>query len=297
MALPCTNLNLNLYRVFYTVAKTKSFSESSRTLHISQPAISKHIQNLEYELKTLLFYRTNRGIELTKEAKDLLVYVEKAYNYLMLGERELQANQELNKGKITISSSAYISIYYLDKYLKKYIAIHPDTSIKILNNHHLNSQELLYQHNIDFLFSPLEIKDSKEYKSILIEQDEFCFAYNKKYDLKEITTLEELSKYPLLLPSSNTISRQNLNQILTTKNLNITPIVELEDNQILLDYIKEGIGIGYIEKSMIKDNPDLEIVPLEEELPKENIYLTYNETSLSSSGREFINMINTKATN
>ena len=268
MALPCTNLNLNLYRVFYTVAKTKSFSESSRTLHISQPAISKHIQNLEYELKTLLFYRTNRGIELTKEAKDLLVYVEKAYNYLMLGERELQANQELNKGKITISSSAYISIYYLDKYLKKYIAIHPDTSIKILNNHHLNSQELLSQHNIDFLFSPLEIKDSKEYKSILIEQDEFCFAYNK-----------------------------NLNQILTTKNLNITPIVELEDNQILLDYIKEGIGIGYIEKSMIKDNPDLEIVPLEEELPKENIYLTYNETSLSSSGREFINMINTKATN
>lgn len=297
MALPCTNLNLNLYRVFYTVAKTKSFSESSRTLHISQPAISKHIQNLEYELKTLLFYRTNRGIELTKEAKDLLVYVEKAYNYLMLGERELQANQELNKGKITISSSAYISIYYLDKYLKKYIAIHPDTSIKILNNHHLNSQELLSQHNIDFLFSPLEIKDSKEYKSILIEQDEFCFAYNKKYDLKEITTLEELSKYPLLLPSSNTISRQNLNQILTTKSLNITPIVELEDNQILLDYIKEGIGIGYIEKSMIKDNPDLEIVPLEEELPKENIYLTYNETSLSSSGREFINMINTKATN
>lgn len=297
MALPCTNLNLNLYRVFYTVAKTKSFSESSRTLHISQPAISKHIQNLEYELKTLLFYRTNRGIELTKEAKDLLVYVEKAYNYLMLGERELQANQELNKGKITISSSAYISIYYLDKYLKKYIAIHPDTSIKILNNHHLNSQELLSQHNIDFLFSPLEIKDSKEYKSILIEQDEFCFAYNKKYDLKEITTLEELSKYPLLLPSSNTISRQNLNQILTTKNLKITPIVELEDNQILLDYIKEGIGIGYIEKSMIKDNPDLEIVPLEEELPKENIYLTYNETSLSSSGREFINMINTKATN
>ena len=235
MALPCTNLNLNLYRVFYTVAKTKSFSESSRTLHISQPAISKHIQNLEYELKTLLFYRTNRGIELTKEAKDLLVYVEKAYNYLMLGERELQANQELKKRKITISSSAYISIYYLDKYLKKYIAIHPDTSIKILNNHHLNSQELLSQHNIDFLFSPLEIKDSKEYKSILIEQDEFCFAYNKKYDLKEITTLEELSKYPLLLPSSNTISRQNLNQILTTKNLNITPIVELEDNQILLD--------------------------------------------------------------
>ena len=72
MALPCNNMNLNLYRVFYTVAKTKSFSESSRTLHISQPAISKHIQNLEYELNTLLFYRTNRGIELTDEQVESL---------------------------------------------------------------------------------------------------------------------------------------------------------------------------------------------------------------------------------
>ena len=88
MALPCNNLNLNLYRVFYTVAKTKSFSESATVLHISQPAISKHIQNLEYELNTVLFYRNNRGIELTPEAKSLLTYVEKAYNFLMLGTRK-----------------------------------------------------------------------------------------------------------------------------------------------------------------------------------------------------------------
>ena len=95
MSLPCNNVNLNLYRVFYTVAKTKSFSESSRVLHISQPAISKHIQNLEYELNTLLFYRNNRGIELTQEAKELLNFVEKAYNFLMLGEKSLQESKEL----------------------------------------------------------------------------------------------------------------------------------------------------------------------------------------------------------
>ena len=88
MSLPCENLNLNLYRVFYVVAKTKSFSESSKLLHISQPAISKHIQNLEYELNTLLFFRTNRGIELTPEAKNLVTYVEKAYNYLKTYPKE-----------------------------------------------------------------------------------------------------------------------------------------------------------------------------------------------------------------
>ena len=117
MALPSNNINLNLYRIFYTVAKTKSFSESSRTLHISQPAISKHIQNLEYELDTLLFYRTNRGIELTPEAVNLLAYVEKAYNYLILGERELEESKELTKGKISIGVPTIIGSYYINAYL------------------------------------------------------------------------------------------------------------------------------------------------------------------------------------
>ena len=148
MALPCNNLNLNLYRVFYTVAKTKSFSESSRVLHISQPAISKHIQNLEYELNTLLFYRTNRGIELTPEAKSLLVYVEKASNFLMLGEKQLQESKELMKGKISIGVPTFISIYFLNDYVKKFMGEHPNIVIKMTNNENEKLFELMHQHTL-----------------------------------------------------------------------------------------------------------------------------------------------------
>ena len=121
MALPCQNLNLNLYRIFYIVAKTKSFSESAKILHISQPAISKHIQNLESELNTLLFYRTNRGIEITPEAKSLYEYVEKSYNFLMLGEKQLNESKELMHGKISMGASTTISNYYINKSIKKFM--------------------------------------------------------------------------------------------------------------------------------------------------------------------------------
>ena len=67
--------------------------------------------------------------------------------------------------------------------------------------------------------------------------------------------------------------------------------MELEDSQLILEYIKEGIGIGYIEKSIVLEDSDLEIVPLEETLPTETIYLIYNETTISSTAREFITMI------
>lgn len=292
MALPCNNMNLNLYRVFYTVAKTKSFSESSRTLHISQPAISKHIQNLEYELNTLLFYRTNRGIELTPEAKALLVYVEKAYNYLMLGERELQEGKELTKGTVSIGTSAHLSIYYLNKYIKDFMKSHPNIVINISNHNDVILFELLQQHNLDLLVTTGEFQSNKDLKSIELAKTQYCFAYDKtKLELAEIKTLEDIFKNPVLLPTKNSKQRTELEKILSSKSIMSNPIMELESSETMLNYIKEGLGIGYIQKNIAEQNDSLEIINIEDQLPEETITLIYNDESLTTSSREFINTI------
>lgn len=292
MPLPCKNMNLNLYRVFYTVAKTKSFSESSRTLHISQPAISKHIQNLEYELNTLLFYRTNRGIELTPEATALLVYVEKAYNYLMLGERELQEGKELTKGKVSIGVPPYISIYYLNDYIKKFMQKFPNIVLNISNHDEILLFELLSQHNLDLLIIPGEFKSNKELTAVELAKNPYCFAYNKnKMNIDNIKNIEEVFNFPTLLPSKNSKTRNNLEKILSSKNIISTPILELENSEVMLNYIKEGLGIGYIQKKLVLESPDIEVIELETQLPEEIITLIYNEETLTNSSREFINLI------
>lgn len=290
MALPCNNMNLNLYRVFYTVAKTKSFSESSRVLHISQPAISKHIQNLEYELNTLLFYRTNRGIELTPEATSLLQYVEKAYNYLMLGERELQEGKELTKGKISIGIQPYISNYYFLNQIKQFMQDHPNIIINLSNHDELLLFELLHQHNLDFLIISGEYQDNKELKAKVMLKEDYCFAYQKDAFSLSDTTLLELFTKPLLLPAKTSKSRIALEKILSNKNIIANPIMELETTEIMLKYIKEGLGIGYIQRK-IAEQEKLEIVSLDEPLPQETITLIYNEETLTSSSKEFINKL------
>ena len=287
MALPCNNMNLNLYRVFYTVAKTKSFSESSRVLHISQPAISKHIQNLEYELNTLLFYRTNRGIELTPEASALLVYVEKAYNYLMLGERELQEGKELTKGKVSIGIQPYINNYYFVNQIKQFMQEHPNITINLSNHDEVLLFELLQQHNLDLLIIPGEYPDNKELKTEELLKVEYCFAYQKDSFVLSKTTLEDLISKPLLLPAKTSKSRINLEKILSTKSLIATPVMELETTEMMLKYIKEGLGIGYIQRK-IAEQENLEIVSLEDSLPTETITLIYNDGTLTSSSKEFI---------
>lgn len=290
MALPCNNMNLNLYRVFYTVAKTKSFSESSRVLHISQPAISKHIQNLEYELNTLLFYRTNRGIELTPEATALLVYVEKAYNYLMLGERELQEGKELTKGKVSIGIQPYLSIYYLNDQIKSFMKTHPNITINMSNHDELVLFELLQQHTLDLLIMPGEYKSTKDLKALELFKVEYCFAYTQNKFNIEKATLDTLSKEPLLLPVKNSKSRTALEKVLSTQSIIVNPTMELETSEMMLNYIKEGIGIGYIPKRIaIQEN--LTIIELEEKLPETPITLIYSDETLTNSSKEFIEEI------
>ncbi len=295
MALPCNNLNLNLYRVFYVVAKTKSFSESSRTLHISQPAISKHIQNLEYELNTLLFYRTNRGIDLTPEAKALFNYVEKAYNFLMLGEKELQEGKELMKGKISIGVPTFISIYYLSDYVKKFMQEHPNIVIKMTNRENDALFDLFYQHTLDLLIIPGSssyIKANKDLKAIEIARDKYCFVYNKeKMENPNVSNLEELSAKPLLLPVKTTDQRKQIEECFSRKGLTTDPIMELENHEMMLNYVKAGMGIGYMLESVAKTEPSLQIIDLVEELPHESITIVYNETTLTNSSKEFINVI------
>lgn len=80
------NIDLNLYKIFYTVAESKSFSKAAEKLFISQPAISYNIKSLEKNLKVKLFFRTSKGVLLTPDGEKLYYYIKNAYDYIYLGE-------------------------------------------------------------------------------------------------------------------------------------------------------------------------------------------------------------------
>ena len=80
------NLNqvkdLNLLNIFYAVAQEESVSKASIKLHISQPAVSQNIKTLEQEIGFSLFIRTNKGVKLTNEAKEIFAYCKTIFRQL-----------------------------------------------------------------------------------------------------------------------------------------------------------------------------------------------------------------------
>lgn len=85
------DINLELYKVFYYVATTLSFSEASRELFISQSAVSQSIKTLEKKLNHTLFIRSTKKVLLTPEGELLLQHVKPAIQMLDEGESLLPA--------------------------------------------------------------------------------------------------------------------------------------------------------------------------------------------------------------
>jgi len=103
------DMNLNLYRIFYVVAQSKSYTDASNKLNITKPAISKYIKQLETNLNTSLFYRENNGVRLTAEGNELFEFVEKSMTFIDAGEKLLIQKSDLASGEITIGTLSHIA--------------------------------------------------------------------------------------------------------------------------------------------------------------------------------------------
>ena len=126
-------------KVFISVARNKSFTAASHELFISQPAISKHIREIEIRFKTRLFDRIGSRIELTKAGELLLSHADRIINDYNSLEFEMNQLNGTFTGELKIGASTTISQYVLPSLLAKFISRYPDIKITIISG---NSKEI-----------------------------------------------------------------------------------------------------------------------------------------------------------
>ena len=139
------DINYELYKVFYHVAATLSFSEASKQLFISQSAVSQSIKVLEKKLNQPLFIRSTKRVQLTPEGEILLKHIEPAMNLIRKGENQLLEAHTLNGGQLRIGASDTICRYYLVTYLNRFHKEFPNIHIKVTNHTSIDSAILLWQ--------------------------------------------------------------------------------------------------------------------------------------------------------
>ena len=279
------NINLNLYKTFYDVAKSESISEAAKKTFTSQPAISKSIKKLEETLNVKLFYRNLDGIKLTSEGEKLLFYVEEAFNNLLVGERNITENEKLQSGKLTIGVPSQIGTFFVFDSISKFHKIYPNIEITIISSSTKSLLKKLKLHEIDFIIDSSPINDVQEDVIIRpLKKVDNCFIVSKKYEdkIKNIKSLNDIENYPLILPVPNTSNRSNLDLLFEKNGIKPTNVMNIHTSEMILGAVKKDLGIGYIIEDLIIDDPEVCKINIKEKLPKIEINLVYVKKFLNS---------------
>lgn len=289
-----SDINLNLYKIFYEVATNESISNASKKLVITQSAVSKAIKKLEEDLNTKLFYRNSKGVKLTEKGEELLFYVEEAFNNLITAERTMIESETLNKGKISIGVPSQIGSFYIFEDIANFHKKYPNIEITIISKTTTQLLKLLERHEIDFIIdtSPINSKiDDIVIKPLIEIENCFVVKSDSSISVDKIKSIKDLSNYPLVLPIKGTDNRKQLDKIFEKNSVELNNVINIHTSEMIAGSIKKDLGIGYIIYDVIKDNienGEFKIVDIKETLPRITINLVYIEKYLTIAPKFFI---------
>lgn len=286
------NIDLELYRIFYIVAKNKHMTRASEELHISQPAISQSIKKLEEQLGGTLFLRSNKGMELTKEGEMFYDYVKAALELFKNAENEFTSFQKLEKGEIKIGVSTTLTKVCLLNTIEKFHSDYPNVDIIITNDLTSNLILELEKGKLDFIIYNEGSTNEKNINKKIIRKLHQGFIYNDKYFKDEIISFSDLIKYPIIVQKKESNSRKFIDSYLKEKNIILKPKVETVSQDLVIEFTKIGLGIGYTIIDLVKDSSSLKELSINKKIPQNNIILGTNKhIKLTSAASKFIDYL------
>lgn len=287
------NINLELYKIFYYVAKNGSISRTANELLISQPAISKSIKNLEEQIDAKLFIRKRDGVELTEIGTSFYKKIKDAMELIDSAENDLNVLTNMESGIINIGASKTILHEYLMKYIKEFHQKYPKVSIRIFTD---NTNELIRRSKIgliDVIFANCPVSVPNEFDEFKVMDLHDCFVVNKDYDylLDKKISKKEFEKLPLLVLTKGANTRIRLDNYCTENKININPEMEFSGNTIIKDFTEAGFGVGMLTEEHVKDELEQgKLFKLDIDLKLEPKYLgmIWNKENKSLVSKNFI---------
>lgn len=290
------DINYELYKVFYHVATSLSFSEASKQLYISQSAVSQSIKTLEKKLEQPLFIRSTKRVQLTPAGAVLLKHIEPAMNLIRRGESQLLDSGSLGFGQLHIGASDTICRYFLVPYLRQFHKKFPDVPIKVTNATSPGCVELLTQGKVDLIVTnfPNSGLNHSYIRKVVCGFTDVFIANPAYFHLKQQEiSFAKLRQYPILMLDRKSTTSEFLHNLFLQHQLELVPQVELSSNDLLIDLARIGLGIAFIpDYCLTHESGDLFIVKTKETLPSRQLVASVNPTlPVTPSTEEFLNLL------
>lgn len=213
-------------KAFYSVAKNLSFTKASQELFVSQPAVTKHVRELESLYQVRLFDRLGNKISLTEAGRVLLEHCER----ILQEYRKLEFDMHLLKneyvGQLRLGASTTIAQYVLPPILARFTEKYPQIEVSLIDTNSRNVEQALHEHAIDLgMIEGVFRAPTLKYEPFLCDElVPVVSCMNTDSEIPDELTLDELRAMPLVLRERGSGTLDAIEMVLAEQGLKLSSL-------------------------------------------------------------------------
>ena len=237
-------------QVFHTVARRLNFTKAARELFISQPAVTRHIHELEQQFKVKLFERNGTHIRLAPAGKRLLEHVEQLFAVYRNLEFDMSSLTEEHKGKLMLGGSMTAAPYILPPIVADFHSRYPEVQVNLVSGNTQHIEQALERKEIDLGIVEGHSRNSAiRYSEFM--RDEIVLVSNPGHPLAKRQTMrpEELTRIPLLLREPGSGSLEVLAHALKGVGLKLSQLqkeMQLDSTEMIKSYLLHAPCMAFL---------------------------------------------------
>lgn len=242
--------------VFRIAAEQLNFTRAARLLHISQPAVTQHIKQLEDHYGQALFLRDAAGLSLTTAGRLLyehVVHVEELHTQV---ETRLQTDAPLMSGVLKIAASTTIAQYLLPRWLGRFQQAHPrvELDLRMGNTEEVIGALLARRVDLGLIEGP---SNRRELKAERFYEDEIVVVSSPEHPLaqKRQVSLDDLAETPCVMREPGSGTREVVERALKRVRLNphkLQVLLESWSSETIKGVVETGVGVGYLSRLALR---------------------------------------------
>jgi DNA-binding transcriptional LysR family regulator len=290
-------MNLNQLKVFCEVVERKGFTRAAEALYLTQPAVSRQVQELERYYGVELFEQIGKRIHPTEAGETLYRYAKDIFHTLDDLEVEVNQLKGLKAGHLRIAASATAGTYLLPPLLGKFKRKYPGVEVTLeIHNSQQVEQRLLEYQQLDLGVVERPVTEDALYWEAF-EQDELVVIVSPDHRLagQESVSAVELQKERLIVREQGSGTRTILDEEFARLGLRMRPIMELGGTAAVKQAVAAGLGVSVVARRAISLELDAGLLQTltcpEIQMTRDILFVHHKDKRLSRSASAFLQIL------
>jgi len=277
--------------------KCGSLSAAAEALYITQPAVTKQIQQLQTAYGVKLLNRFGKKMVPTDAGEVLFDFADKIFQFESQAEESLRDFQQRKSGRLRIHASESFGAYYLPHIINLFRKKYPKVrvSVNIFPNREIIENTVKLENDMGFISYPFEHK-KLVVQEVLEDRLVLIVPPSHPFSRKKLLEPRQLNGQPVIMHEKGSASREIVDEFARRNNLSVSISLELSNNEAIKRAVEEGIGLSLISEHVVHEEVKekrLKSIPLADPALKRKFYLIYHrEKYLSRPFQLFIQMVN-----